>query len=113
LLAPGDDLDSRVQTLQKTYDLELVIVTLGAEGALARARDGRHSKVAPEPSLRLVDTVGAGDAFSAVTLLGVLQDWDLETMLRRAQAFAGAVVGIRGATPESREFYAPFIGAWR
>lgn len=112
LLAPGDDIDTRVRTLQEKYDLELAIVTLGAEGALARTRDGRYSKVAPEPSLRLVDTVGAGDAFSAVALLGVLRDWDLATILQRAQAFAGAVVGIRGATPDSRDFYAPFISAW-
>ena len=113
ILAPGgNDIHSRARVLQEDSSLDLVIVTLGAEGALARTRDGRHSRVRPEPSLRLVDTVGAGDAFSAVSLLGLLRDWDLSTTLQRAQAFAGAVVGIRGATPESRGFYAPFIGDW-
>ena len=113
LLAPGgDDIDSRTRTLQAKCDLELVIVTLGAAGALALARDGRLSRVAPQPSLRLVDTVGAGDAFSAVSLLGLLRGWDLDCMLRRAETFASAVVGIRGATPASRDFYEPFLDDW-
>jgi fructokinase len=112
-LAPaGDDPMSRIGALQEECDLELVIVTLGAEGAVARTRDGALQPVAPKPNLRLVDTVGAGDAFSAVILLGVLRDWDLGTTLQRAQSFAGAVVGLRGAIPAKREFYTPFLSDW-
>ena len=37
---------------------------------------------------------------------------NLSTALQRAQTFAGAVVGIRGATPENRDFYTPFIDDW-
>ena len=112
-LAPsGTDPLSRAQALQEGCDLALVIVTLGAEGAMARCRDGTVVQVAPEPTIRLVDTVGAGDAFSSVTLLGLLRDWDLRTTLQRAQSFASAVVGIRGATPDSQEFYTPFLTDW-
>jgi len=112
-LAPaGKNLDSRAAALQESCDLELLIVTLGAEGAMARTRDGGIRRVSPQPSLQLVDTVGAGDAFSAVTVLGLLLGWGLETTLERAQAFAAALVGIRGATPGSRDFYRPFLEAW-
>jgi fructokinase len=113
-LAPaGNDLNSRAVALQEACDLELLIVTLGAEGAMARTRDSEVYRVSPKPSLQLVDTVGAGDAFSSIAVLGLLRGWDLGATLERAQAFAAALVGIRGATPGNRNFYQPFLDAWR
>jgi len=79
---------------------------------MARTPDGNVSLVAPAPSGRLVDTVGAGDAFSSVIILGLLRQWELDLMLERAQSLASAVVGIRGAIPESPDFYTPFINDW-
>ncbi len=112
-LAPArGDLHSRAGVLQEACDLDLLIVTLGAEGAMASSRDGRYYRVSSKPSLRLVDTVGAGDAFSAVSVFGLLRGWDLDLILERAQDFAAAMVGIRGATPGSRDFYAPFLNDW-
>jgi fructokinase len=112
-LAPGgDSLEEQAAALQDAYALELLVLTLGAAGALIRTPQGETTRVAPEPALQVVDTVGAGDAFTAVTLFGLLQEWDLETLLRRAQAFASAVVGIRGATPAQRGFYAGLTAQW-
>jgi fructokinase len=59
-----------------------------------------------------VDTVGAGDAFAALLLLGLNRQWPLEVTLERAQAFAGALVGRRGATVAEKAFYRAFIDAW-
>jgi fructokinase len=33
--------------------------------------------------------------------------------VQRAQQFASAVVGIRGATPTDKNFYRRFLDAWR
>jgi fructokinase len=60
----------------------------------------------------VVDTVGAGDAFASVLILGLLRRWPLETALERAQAFASAVVGQRGATQEDPAFYRQFTRNW-
>jgi fructokinase len=60
----------------------------------------------------VVDTVGAGDAFSSVMILGISRDWPLQLSLDRAQQFASAVVGQRGATVHDRRFYQPFAQAW-
>jgi fructokinase len=60
----------------------------------------------------LVDTVGAGDAFSAVLILGLLRGWDSATVLPRADAFARAVCCIPGAVPGDDAFYQPFLQAW-
>jgi len=108
----GEDLQEMAAILQQDCGLELLIVTLGGRGAMARTPDGNVSLVAPAPSGRLVDTVGAGDAFSSVIILGLLRQWELDLMLERAQSLASAVVGIRGAIPESPDFYTPFINDW-
>ena len=69
-------------------------------------------KVVPESALTLVDTVGAGDAFAAVLLLGIQQDWPLTVTMQRAQQLASAIVGQRGATVSDREFYRRVLNAW-
>jgi len=106
LLSPTNgSLEAQAEALQEASDLSLLIVTLGENGALARTAEGEIYRVEPEPGISVVDTVGAGDAFTSVILLGLLSGWDLDKSLRRAQSFASAVVGIRGATPTNKEFY--------
>ncbi len=94
------------------FDLETLVVTRGEKGAVAC--DSRMHFVAIEPPARttVVDTVGAGDAFAALLLLGLNRQWPLEETLERAQEFACAMVGRRGATVADREFYREFIERW-
>ncbi len=61
----------------------------------------------------MIDTVGAGDAFSSVLILGLLKGWPMEQTLHYAQHFAAAVVGLRGATSREYDFYQTFIAAWQ
>jgi fructokinase len=95
------------------WDLEALIVTLGPEGALLLTRDGAEWE-APAASSddRLVDTVGAGDAFSSVMIVGLLLGWELEQSLGRALEFAAAVCGQRGATTTDPGFYQEFVRRW-
>ena len=112
-LAPaGDDLVQRATALQQAHQLELLITTRGGAGALAHDREGRVHQAGPPATDRLIDTVGAGDAFAAVTILGLLHDWAIEQTLQRAQTFASAIVGIRGATPAHGDFYTVFRQHW-
>lgn len=100
--------------LASRYDLTSVVVTRGPMGAVQQGGDGLEV-VAPAPrrAPRLVDTVGAGDAFSAVLLLALLGGWSPETALGRANAFASGVCGVRGAVPSRRSFYDRFLAEWR
>ena len=95
------------------HDLAGLIVTLGAEGALGLNQEADPVLVAPPQALEVVDTVGAGDAFASVTLLGLIHGWPLATILERAQAFAARIVGQRGATGMDRAIYAPFVADWK
>lgn len=112
LVPDMDDFDGRVQSLQDRFELEALFVTRGGEGALARDRSGSTVRVRPPRRLKVVDTVGAGDAFASVLLLGLTHGWDLEDTLSHAQEFASTVVGLRGATTRDRGFYEPFLRIW-
>ncbi len=114
LLAPGQarSLSGKQQFLAEMA-LHGLIVTHGAAGAEVVTAAGDHLHVQPEPLTEVVDTVGAGDAFAAITILGLVHAWPLATTLERAQVFAARLVGNRGATVDEPAFYRPFIDAWR
>ncbi len=108
----GKALEDNALDLLQRHALELLIVTRGERGAMVIGADGETTVVAPPPAQPVVDTVGAGDAFSSAFTLGLLQRWPLELTLDRAQDFASAIVGVRGATVQDRGFYQPFIEQW-
>lgn len=114
ILAPsGADLLAQAAELQAVTGIELLIVTRGAKGAVVRRSNGTLERVAPAAAATaVIDTVGAGDAFTSVLILGLLQGWELPQTLQRAQAFASAVVGVRGATVADPGFYAGFCQRW-
>lgn len=107
----GKNISEKVQTLMSESDFEFVIVTRGSEGALA-FNDSAIYSVEPESGIELVDTVGAGDAFTSVLLLGLHKGWTLNKIITHAQEFASEIVGLHGATIQDRNFYTPFIRNW-
>jgi len=112
LAAPGENPESRARETLDRYGLQALLLTGGESGAKLFTADGQHLETRPTERVEVVDTVGAGDAFSSVTLLGILRGWPLQTVLDRAQALASAVVGQRGATVHDPAFYKPFADAW-
>ena len=64
---------------------QMVVITLGERGWVARTQEEMLS--APAYSVKVVDPSGAGDAFDAGFIVGLLEGWDL----RRTLAFASAV----------------------
>jgi len=112
-LAPG--LPDRVQQaayLVAEYELSCLIVTLGAAGVAAYGPDDWVCAVPASIRGQVVDTVGAGDAFSSVVILGLIHGWTWTEIIARAGELAGAVVGLRGATTEDREFYLNIARNW-
>ncbi|MFA7351384.1 MAG: PfkB family carbohydrate kinase [Methylotenera sp.] len=96
--------------LIEKFNLDYLLVTCGADGAWMLAKDGTETHATGQkPHGDLVDTVGAGDGFSAICMLGLLANWPAELMLARANAFAAALCGIRGAVPDNLDFYRPFF----
>lgn len=94
--------------------LKRVIVTCGADGYASFDAHGRcDARGAMARQIQLVDTVGAGDAFSAVVLTGLLEDWPWPETLARANHFAAAICEVRGAVPPSLDTYASWTKNWK
>ncbi|MEU0333241.1 5-dehydro-2-deoxygluconokinase [Streptomyces sp. NPDC006193] len=72
---------------------ELAVVKQGPKGVLAVGRDGDCAEVPPLP-VTVLNGLGAGDAFGGSLCHGLLAGWDLETVMRHANA-AGAIVASR------------------
>lgn len=94
------------------YQLDGLVLTHGGEGAELLTRHGEHFTVYPQQNIEVVDTVGAGDAFASIIILGLCNDWPLDMTLQRAQQFASKLVGNRGATVSDTDFYQSFINQW-
>lgn len=99
--------------LIRVFSLELLIVTLGARGAVCFDANGAMTCAWNDrPLTDLVDTVGAGDGFSAIFLLGSALGWPLEMTLARANSFAAGICMIAGAVPTDKTFYDGWIDSW-
>lgn len=104
---------ARAGVLVSSFALQRLVVTCGASGAWTLDGAGRVESVSGVALPHLVDTVGAGDGFAAVFILGMLRRWPQGLRLARADAFARALCQIRGAVPPSQDFYVPFIHEWK
>lgn len=111
-LAGSGEEETAARRLIARHGLECVFVTLGAAGAVAVSTSGEGASVAPASGTAVVDTVGAGDAFAAVLLLGLLADWPLADMLARAQQLASGICGRRGAVARDPGFYRRIAARW-
>lgn len=110
----GNSHQEKAAALVKRFSLDSMLVTCGEQGAWQIDDEGKVVGVdGAATSLRLVDTVGAGDGFAAVFMLGQLRGWQPALTLTRANAFAAAICGIRGAIPEMPDFYEPFRKDWK
>ena len=99
--------------LMRLFTLDELIVTLGERGSVYFGANGmRITTCDIVTTAHFVDTVGAGDAFSAVFLFGRSRQWPLQLILQRANAFAGAICGIAGAVPQDDAFYQSWIARW-
>ncbi|HUF76971.1 MAG TPA: PfkB family carbohydrate kinase [Longimicrobiales bacterium] len=103
----------RAREVARRYDVATVLVTRGADGSLLLAGERMAASRDGTASVDVVDTVGAGDGFSAVACIGVLERWSGEQMLRRGNAFAAELCGIRGATTDDRSLYERHRERWR
>ncbi len=97
MLSLGDDEKSAARELLSRFALKLVAVTHGAAGSHLYA-PGHHS-FARAPIVKVVDTVGAGDSFTAALVMGFLAGHSLEEIHRRATDIAAYVCTQPGATP--------------
>lgn len=85
------------EKLLAEYELRLICVTRGSEGSLLLSPGdcSEHAGI----KVKVMDTVGAGDAFTAAMAHGFLSGQSLEEINGRANRVGAWVAGERGAMP--------------
>jgi fructokinase len=87
------------------YSIKSCWVTAGADGAYAIYSEQPFIFHKSKPVTDFVDSVGAGDAFTSVIILGLMHNWDCEELLMQAVRFSASVCSIKGAITSDHAFY--------
>ena len=103
--ANGSSIRTALDLLKERYGCGNFFVTDGENGAYGLNESGQFDFVATPKVNKVVDTVGAGDAFSAAAIRGLLNDKPQKLILQQAVEFAARICRIRGATISNAETY--------
>ena len=95
---PPEPEEQAARWLRDTYQLKLVCVTRGPNGSLLVAE--RESSDHPGCKVKVADTVGSGDAFTAALVYHYLRGASLATLNEAANGMGAWVAGQPGATPK-------------
>jgi fructokinase len=95
------DEKSSARRLIYLYNLKLVCVTRGSRGSLLVSRTDFHEQ--PGCQIKVADTVGAGDAFTAALVHEYLRGDSLERMNQVANRVGAWVASQVGATPTPKD----------
>lgn len=107
MLPPKISHDDLVYHLMETHSIGTLSLTKGESGSELFTNQGRFNSQ-PAEAIKVVDSVGAGDAYAAMLAAGFLKKWRPEEILDRAALFASRICEIKGAIPGSASFYEPF-----
>jgi fructokinase len=99
----------QIELLAQKFGLRLVALTRGAAGSLLFDA-GRWSDCSSIP-MTVVDSIGAGDAFTAALVLGLLNKIEIDEINTFADEVARHVCSCRGATPPLPRKLAERFGA--
>lgn len=97
---PGNEL-AAANWLRKQFALKMVCVTRGDQGSILINEAGVNMH--PGFAANLMDTVGAGDAFTAGMVHHYLRGSSLETMNEASNRMGAWVASQQGATPAGNE----------
>ncbi len=82
------------------YDIEVIAITRGARGSLLVTREAEHDH--PGVAAKVVDTIGAGDAFTAALTYSVLRGSPLPQIAETANRWGAWATGRHGGMPAMR-----------
>lgn len=95
--------ENSCRQIMQAYDLDMLILTCGAEGSAVFTRDGMSHL--PTNEVVVKDTVGAGDSFTASFIASLLRGMSLRDAHRIATNVSAYVCTQEGATPVIPEEY--------
>lgn len=106
-----NDIMSAIKMLRTEYDINTVYLTQAEKGAISINSSERY-KHKIDAQINVANSVGAGDAFTAVCILGLHKNWDQQQTLARANDFAARICQPQGATVLTKQDYADYLTKW-
>jgi fructokinase len=94
------------------YRLKQLMVTCGEQGACLFSGAAKHCVTIGKDKVS-VDVSGAGDAVSAVMILGIVHEWPAQQTVERAMEFAALICTHQGAIPRDRDVYENLGRCWQ
>jgi fructokinase len=110
LLSKKGTLKDRITEFHMKYHVKTICVTLAERGAVVWHDHEFYEH--PGYPVKVVDTVGAGDAFLATFVKGLLDELPMNEILKRSCAVGGFVAGKRGANPRYVEGVTELMETW-
>lgn len=95
--------EETIEAIIQDFKLDILSITKGENGSVIYNQNDKSSVVCNRCDV--VDTVGAGDAYSSILCLGYLRNWDIHKINKIASEFAAEIIKIKGALPEDNSFY--------
>jgi len=92
------DIERQIDQLINQFKLKYVVYTMGSNGSIIKSTE--ESSYTEAPKIQVADTVGAGDAFTAIFIAGILKGISLTETHNEATEIAAYVCTQKGATPK-------------
>lgn len=90
--------EERCRAISREFNLKFVILTMGGDGSKVILEDRVH--LSTPGKINIVDTVGAGDSFTAAFMLAYLREESIENAHTLATEVSSYVCTKAGAMPE-------------
>lgn len=102
LFGLSGDNQTQIRALADSFQLKATAFTRGALGSCLLV-NGEWSELGSFPVM-VKDTIGAGDSFTASFVLGLLANWPLRAIHRRAAEVSAFVCSKSGPTPDLPDY---------
>jgi fructokinase len=90
--------EEQIEMILERFNLKFIVFTLGSRGSIIKSAN--ESSFSQAPEVIVADAVGAGDAFTAVFIAGILKGIPLKETHQKATEIAAYVCTQKGATPK-------------
>jgi len=104
-------LTDSAKQMKSQHDIDTIYITRGEQGSAVLNEQGTIEEN-NDLSIKVVDTVGAGDAFTSVCILGIHKGWTSRQVLTRANEFAARICQTQGATALVKQDYDDLLEKW-
>lgn len=111
IIATSQPAIQKAKQLKIVHGIEMVFLTCGKHGSVIIG-DQTITESKQKRDIRIKDTVGAGDAYVAVCILGIHKSWNQSCIARRANQFAALICQHQGATGLQQENYTQLLNDW-